>query len=188
MNKHLAKEDYVKIFMDSHPGFFTGHELDYMPEGVTCEEMFLPLENFKADDYEIKVSDDVTFGFYQGDFDELLESVGRVVKGWPEFFSPKNEIFCGYKDGKTASFCLIENMGTHTIGSRQIKVGGPGCVGTLPEYRKQGIGLAMVNLVTDILRERGYDYSYIHYTGVAKWYSKLGYRTEVVWDKHGIID
>ena len=35
----------------------------------------------------------------------------------------------------------------------------------------------MVSLGTLILKERGFDYSYIHDTGVPDWYAKLGYKT-----------
>ncbi len=68
-----------------------------------------------------------------------------------------------------------------------MKVGGPGCVGTLPEYRNKGIGLIMVKHVTQILKEEGYDYSYIHFTGVAPWYEKLGYKTTIRWTKNGVV-
>lgn len=47
-----------------------------------------------------------------------------------------------------ASFCLIDDKGTHHINGRKIKIGAPGCVGTLSEYRNQGIGLTMVKHVT----------------------------------------
>lgn len=78
-------------------------------------------------------------------------------------------------------------MGEHDVNGRKVKVGGPGCVGTLPEYRNQGIGLIMVERVTQILKEEGFDYSYIHYTGVAPWYGKLGYKTIVRWTGKGIL-
>ena len=92
-----------------------------------------------------------------------------------------------YIDGRIASFCMIENMGEHMLDGRTVKIGGPGCVGTVPEYRKRGIGLMMVKNVTQILKEEGYDFSYIHYTGVASWYQKLGYRTVLKWNKNGMI-
>ncbi len=68
-----------------------------------------------------------------------------------------------------------------------MKVGGPGCVGTIPEYRDKGIGLTMVKHVTRILKEEGYDYSYIHYTSEASWYEKLGYKTSIRWNRKGIL-
>ncbi|MBO7531565.1 MAG: hypothetical protein J6T50_07145, partial [Lachnospiraceae bacterium] len=66
------------------------------------------------------------------------------------------------------------------------KIGGPGCVGTVPEYRDRGIGLTMVRNVTQILRDELYDYSYIHYTYETGWYSKLGYTTFLTWTGSGI--
>jgi hypothetical protein len=45
----------------------------------------------------------------------------------------------------------------------------------------------MVKGVTQILKEEGYDLSYIHYTGVAPWYHKLGYRTVLKWNKSGVL-
>ena len=59
--------------------------------------------------------------------------------------------------------------------------------GVTPEYRNKGVGLVMVRDVTSILKEEGYDISYIHYTGVAPWYRKLGYRTVLKWNKHGFL-
>ena len=77
-------------------------------------------------------------------------------------------------------------MGVHGVNGREYKIGGPGCVGTLPEFRNKGIGLTMVRNVTQILKAEGYDYSYIHFTGIAQWYEKLGYKTCVRWNKNGI--
>ena len=42
----MKKEDYARIFLESHPGFFEGKELKDFPEGRVCEEMFLPLEQY----------------------------------------------------------------------------------------------------------------------------------------------
>ena len=44
----------------------------------------------------------------------------------------------------------------------------------------------MIKHVTQILKDEGYDYSYIHYTGVASWYEKLGYKTSIKWNKNGV--
>ena len=46
----------------------------------------------------------------------------------------------------------------------------------------------MVGKVTQILKEEGYDYSYIHFTGVSDWYKKLGYKTSHRWNRNGVID
>ena len=78
-------------------------------------------------------------------------------------------------------------MGTYNINGREIKTGGPGTVGTLSEYRNRGIGLTTVKNVTQILKEEGFDYSCIHFTGISEWYNKLGYKTSIKWNKNGVI-
>ena len=110
-----------------------------------------------------------------------------MLPDWLRFFDGRQRAYCGVTDGQVVSFCLIEDMGVYTIGGRPYRIGGPGCVGTVPAYRDRGIGLNMVKNVTQILRDEGYDYSYIHYTGVAPWYRKLGYRTILRWNGRGVV-
>ena len=40
---------------------------------------------------------------------------------------------------------------------------------------------------TEILKNEGYDLSYIHYTGVADWYARLGYQSILQWTSQGIL-
>lgn len=149
--------------------------------------MILHLDKFEQNKYDRKLDDSISFGYYNGDLDELKEAVEKVVQYWAQSYNGKHRAYCGYIDGKVASFCLIEDKGVHNICERKIKIGGPGCVGTLPEYRNKGIGLTMVKNVTQILKDEGYDYSYIHFTGVAPWYEKLGYKTSIKWNKNGVM-
>ena len=67
------------------------------------------------------------------------------------------------------------------------EISGPGCVGTVPAYRKKGIGLEMVRRATIMLKEEGFDLSWIHYTHIGPWYEKLGYRTVLRWNGKGFI-
>ena len=68
-----------------------------------------------------------------------------------------------------------------------LRISGPGCVGTVPAYRKKGIGLEMVRRATIMLKEEGFDLSWIHYTHIGPWYEKLGYRTVLRWNGKGFI-
>ena len=181
----MEKEAYIEIFLKSHPNFFE-REVKDISEDLVYEEMFLELKDFSGG--RVTPPKGVEFGSYTGSLDEFREKVQTVDKGWPEFFDDSSEIFCAFLNGEPVSFCLIEDMGTLNHDGKIIRIGGPGCVGTLPGYRNRGIGLSMVDRVTAILKERGYDYSYIHYTGVASWYAKLGYKTEICWNKNGILD
>lgn len=148
--------------------------------------MILPLEKFDVHAYDKSFDNSVSFGFYDGGIDKLKKEVEKVDADWVQFFNKNDRIFCGYINEKIASFCIIADMGVHEINGRKLKIGGPGCVGTLSEYRDKGIGLTMVKYATQILKNDGYDYSYIHYTYVSSWYEKLGYKTAIRWNKTGI--
>ena len=149
--------------------------------------MVLFVDEFEPDIYHKKLDEHISFGCFEGDLADLKKEVAKVVEDWVDFYNGKHRAYCGYVDGKIASFCLIEDMGEHVINGCKIKVGGPGCVGTLPAYRDKGIGLTMVKKVTQILKNEGYDCSYIHFTGVPSWYEKIGYKSSVKWNKNGVI-
>ncbi len=182
----MNKQEYISLFNCLHPDFFESEHIRALPEEYVFDEMILSLNEFDPHTYDKKFDADVSFGFYDGDPEELKKVVERVEKHWASFFSGRNRIFCGYVNGKVASFCLVSDMGAWKINGHALKTGGPGCVGTLPEYRDRGIGLTMVKHVTQLLKEEGYDYSYIHYTYIAPWYEKLGYKTVLRWNRNGI--
>lgn len=183
----MNKQEGILLLDSMYPNFFERENVRSIPDEWICDEMILSLDKFEPRKYDKKLEDNMSFGYYAGDIDELKKAVEKVVPYWTQFYNEKQRIYCGYIDGKTASFCLIEDTGVHNISGREVKIGGPGCVGTLPEYRNKGIGLTMVKHVTQILKEEGYDYSYIHFTGVAPWYEKLGYKTSVKWTKNGVV-
>ena len=191
----MTRQEGVLLFQSMHPNFFEQESIRNLPDEWIHDEMVLALDKFEPCKYDRKLDDNITFGYYQSDRDislkdmsEIIKAVERVDQYWPQYYTEKQRIYYGYIDGKIASFCLIEDMGVHNLNGRKVKVGGPGCVGTLPEYRNKGIGLMMVKHVTQILKEEGYDYSYIHYTGVAPWYAKLGYQTSIRWTGKGILE
>ena len=99
------------------------------------------------------------------------------------FFGEDQRFYCAFDGDNIASFCIVEDMGIHC----GLQVGGPGCVGTLPEYRRKGIGLEMVRRATVSLLDEGYDLFWIHYTSKERWYSKLGYTTVLRWNNKGFI-
>ena len=182
-----GKKEYEALFREMHPGFFEKEHIRSIDDGEIFEEMILRLDEFDPDAYQKTFDSRITFGIWEGSLDELHASVRQVIPDWVPLYDGKSRVYCGYISGKIASFCIIEDMGEHLLDGRKIKIGGPGCVGTVPEFRKNGIGLMMVKDVTQILKDEGYDISYIHYTGVAPWYRKLGYSTILKWDKHGIL-
>ena len=147
---------------------------DGLAPGKREDEMLLALEGYTD---PLPAPDGVTFGFYSGDPAPLLAAVSEVEPNWAKYYDGREPAFCGFVGETVVSFCLLSDFGEREILGVKSRVGGTGCVGTLPAYRRRGIGLKMVSLGTLILKERGFDYSYIHDTGVPDWYAKLGYKT-----------
>ena len=183
----MNKQDYILLLNRMYPNFFEREAVRNLPDEWICDEMLLALKEFDPGIYDKKFSENISFGYYNGNLDRLKEKVGKVVQYWSESYNGEHRAYCGYINGEVVSFCLIKDKGVHGINGHPYKIGGPGCVGTLPEYRNKGIGLTMVKNVTQILKEEGYDYSYIHFTGAAPWYEKLGYKSVLKWNKNGIL-
>ncbi|MCH5325002.1 MAG: GNAT family N-acetyltransferase [Eubacterium sp.] len=127
--------------------------------------------------------DGISFGEYHGELAELRDAVRMVDEEWVQYFGEGDRFFCAYAGDKIVAFCCLADMGRFN----GLHIGGPGCVGAIPEYRRQGIGLEMVRLATETLRQDGYDLSWIHYTHLANWYMKLGYQPVLRWNSSGII-
>ncbi|SCX94353.1 Acetyltransferase (GNAT) domain-containing protein [Lachnospiraceae bacterium XBB2008] len=183
----MTEEQYEALFMEMHPGYFERDYVRAVPDDEPASEMMLALIDFDEGAYTKNLDEEVTFGYYEGGLDDLLKAVAKVVPHWTQFFGEDTRVYCGFVNGEIASFCQIEDFGEHQIGDVKWKIGGPGCVGTLPEYRNRGIGLSMVRNVTKILKEESYDHSYIHYTYETAWYSKLGYKTFLQWNGKGPV-
>ena len=120
--------------------------------------------------------DGLRFGMYAGEPDALRERGALVDEGWRRYFTENTAVFCGFSGNQVVSFCILEPA-DGPLSSDGGPVGGIGCVGTVPDFRKRGIGLRMVDLATLRLKDAGYGVAYIHYTHIAHWYAKLGYRT-----------
>lgn len=183
----MSQAPYEALFDEMHPGFFDRPSIQALDAEDVFAEMLLPLERFDPAAFRLPVPAEVSFGFYTGPMTPLLAAVGRVDGGWPPIFKPQSRVYCGFFGDRIASFCLVEEMGVHSLNGKRLRFGGPGCVGTAPEYRRLGIGLKMVCDVTDILRREGCGISYIHFTGVAPWYARLGYRTCLKWTRDGFL-
>jgi len=174
---------YADMFNTLKPGFFGEASIRSLPREHIFEEQVLDLRTFDVNAVNVPYPSQITFGFYSGDIAALREAVALVDDDWVEYFDPEDQIYCAFDGDKVVSFCLLDAFGQYA----GLRVGGPGCVGTIPEYRQQGIGLKMVQNATAILKEQSYDLSYIHYTHVGHWYARLGYKTVLRWNSSGII-
>ncbi len=146
----------------------------YTIGGCPFNEMELDLSRFTLS--ETKLSDEITFGFYEGDIGSLHRAVFDVDEEWVQYFTDEQLFFCGYVSGELASFCIVGTDEHCLLSDGKIKVGSVGCVGTIPKFRGRGIGLRMVALASEYLKKQNCDKVFIHYTHIDKWYRKLGAR------------
>lgn len=183
----MKRQDAEHLFAQMHPGFFERPYVKNMNEQTRYDEQVLFLEAYSGD-YAPARADGIRFGYFgEGDVERLKQRVAEVDKTWVQYFGRTEAVYCAFDGEAVVSFCLIDDMGEHELGGKTVKVAGPGCVGTVPTYRRRGIGLDMVQNATKILKDRGYDLSYIHHTGVGHWYAKLGYETILTWGKDGFV-
>ena len=173
---------YPEMFAALQPGFFDKPYIAALPEEEIYEEQVIDLHAWQAG-APLPCPAHITFGFYRGDADMLRAAVREVDEDWPQWFGRTDRVFCAFDGPRVVSFCILDAFGE----ADGKKVGAPGCVGTIPAYRRQGIGLRMIQLATEILRQEGYDLSWIHYTAVGHWYARLGYETVIRWNCKGII-
>lgn len=125
----------------------------------------------------MEVPEQVAFGFYEGSLEVLHEAVASVEEAWVQYFDEKVKVYCGFIEGEIASFCIVGYDEDCVISEEGVRIGSVGCVGTIPKFRKQGIGLSMVAHATQLLKEAGCDRSFIHYTVLEHWYGWLGYES-----------
>lgn len=175
--------NYEAMFHQFHPDFFEEEGIRDLPAEYVFEEQILDLRTFDPSAVEVSCPEHITFGMYAGDLDTLRRAVVQVDEDWVQYFNEGDAVYCAFDGDQVVSFCNLDEFG---IFAGQ-KIGGPGCVGTVPAYRKQGIGLKMVQNATMLLKEQGCDMSYIHYTHVGPWYAKLGYETVLRWNADGFV-
>ncbi len=149
-------------------GFFARH--GYSVDGC-CNEMSLELGGFAAPDYA--APEGAEFGFYKGDLTELREAVAEVEEEWVQYFTEEELFFCCLMNGEIASFCIVGEDETCLLSDGN-RIGSIGCVGTVPRFRRHGLGLRMVALGSEHLKRIGCERVFIHYTHLDKWYGRLG--------------
>ncbi len=175
--------NYKRLFDSMHPGFFAEPEIKNMPGDRIFAELIMDLRKTGPKPAPCSCPDEIKFGVYNGGIEKIREAAAQVETDWVRFFCEGCRFFCAFDRDTIAAFCILEDWGMQD----GLHIGGPGCVGTVPGYRKKGIGLEMVRLATDVLIKDGFNISWIHYTAVWPWYEKLGYQTVLKWNRSGIF-
>lgn len=175
--------NYAEVFLTINPGFFNREGIRSIPLEWTSTELVLDLRKELPSGPPFVCPEGITFGEYHGDLAPLHQAVAQVDENWVQYFNEEDRFYCAFDGDKIIAFCCLSEMGEY----KGLRVGGPGCVGTIPAYRKQGIGLEMVRLATEQLQKDGYALSWIHYTHLDSWYMKLGYEPVLRWNRDGFL-
>lgn len=176
--------NYTEMFNSLYPDFFQDENIRNMPSDHIFAELVMDLRESSPNMTTYRAQNGISFGEYHGDPETLRNAVRLVDDDWVQYFGDDERFYCVTDKEKVVSFCILSDMGKF----RGLHIGGPGCVGTIPEYRGRGIGLEMVRLATETLRRDGFDISWIHHTHLSQWYMKLGYRQVLRWNSGGILN
>lgn len=175
--------NYTELFNSLHPGFFQEEGIRALPGEWVFTELVMDLRRDLPNVTPLHCLNGIAFGEYHGELAVLRDAVRQVNEDWVQYFREGYRFYCAFDGEKIIAFCSLTDMGWF----QGLHIGGPGCVGTIPEFRRQGIGLEMVRLATETLRQDGFDLSWIHYTHLAHWYMKLGYQPVLRWNSGGIL-
>lgn len=143
----------------------------------SCEEMLMPLKDFSMENYPHRGHEIAEYGWFHGGMEEIHKAVASVDESWIPYYTNPGNIFVARAGGEIASFCLVDTDCQNYLTDAYGRVGMPGCVGTVPKFRNQGIAIEMIARATQYLKEQEMDISFIFYTGVGRWYEKIGYKT-----------
>ena len=142
--------------------------------GSEFKELCLELGSFSAADAMKKCTDDIEFILGDAQPEELHHAVAAVDEDWVQYFTAPNDVYCARRNGTIASFCIVGEDEDCLLSDGATKVGSIGCVGTVPEYRSKGTGLALVATAAEYLQAHGCGRVFIHMTHLDRWYGQLG--------------
>ena len=140
--------NYHDMFNTKHPGFFEKESIRTLPPENIYEEQLMDLHTYDPDAVEVPCPANITFGVYEGDFEDLQRTVLEIDDSWDGIFQPDTPVYAAYDGDKLVGLCILEDFGAY----EGYKIGGPGCIGVLDEYRRQGIAAALTSrLALEIL-------------------------------------
>ena len=107
----MNRQDCILLLNSIYPNFFEREIVRNLPEELVFEEMILPLDRFDINKYQKKLDNNISFGFYNGDLDELKKKVEKVVHYWVQLSRTQivTIIIIVWKTGHYEKFCVKAN-------------------------------------------------------------------------------
>ena len=100
--ENMDKKEKERLFNELHPGFFDREYVRKIPENEVATELMMYLRDFDPKCYNKTLSENITFGFYNGDINELKENVRSVVA-----IHPVKTVFFNNCWGMVEAPCLV---------------------------------------------------------------------------------
>lgn len=132
--------NYTELFNSLYPGFFLEESIRAMSRDWVFTELVMDLRGDVTNVTLPRCLNGITFGEYHGKLAALRDAVHQVDEDWVQYFVEGCRYYCAFDGERIVAFCNLADMGRF----QGVHIGGPGCVGTIPEYREQGIGLEVV--------------------------------------------
>jgi predicted acetyltransferase len=115
--------------------------------------------------------------------DVFRVSVGRaptIASDWPHVYAPQNlaNVLVVTDRAAGAAGKIVASTGVWAsdvvIGDVRLRVGGINCVGTLPDYRRHGLGSLVMAAAQQRMRDLGCQVGLLG-TGIMNWYRRMGW-------------
>ncbi len=174
----------VPVDNDGDNGVYKFFEKCGYKESHLTYNMDIDTYSFEYVALDIPKPENVTYRLAKdSDKEELLKAVQAAEPGWTDLYrNCDDDILLAICDDKIVAFEMINENGGIFTKEDNIIHGCIGCVGTIPQYRKRGIGLDMTANAVQRLRALGCDKVQLLYLVLDKWYGKLGfYITSTQW-------
>jgi ribosomal protein S18 acetylase RimI-like enzyme len=140
--------------------------------------MVMPLAAYQPPAQVLSAApESVTFGPAQPrERAAVLAAAEQASAGWSVFFDQHYENAWVARAGDEVIGCLLAQPQVTLGAGFPGPTGGLACVGVVPRWRQQGIGLKLAAVATAELARQGLMYSYVGYTWLEGWYGRIGYR------------
>lgn len=141
--------------------------------------MRLDLRDFDLSDLNIHPCPaDVTFRLAESDdHTALLAAVSSVNENWVKYFENSSDpVLLAVQNGTIVGFEFVSTEDVRFAFAGE-KIGSVGCVGVIPEARRQGIGLQLVAQGLAKLKDQSCTSAELLYVALVDWYAGLGFKT-----------
>lgn len=150
-----------------------------------CLSMYLYTEDFSYDSLKKKypVPGGISFVVSEDNLPpDIFDAVEKTEPRWVDFYRnyAGHTVITAHRNGVTAGFMMLDTDARTIITEDGYRTGLIGYLGIVPEERKRGTGISMLNFGIEYMKKAGCTEIFINYTSENQWYAKSGFE-EYLW-------